>query len=356
MPSPRLRPPCSPPSSGRRVRSPSRRRATRSSRSSTRCDSRSGVEDVHRRDRRATATTRVGRPDDGDLVARVLRPAELRRPREQRRRDRARRHGARGHQADAEPLDGGDRRTAVVHGDLHVAAPRGSNLSNGVTETSAVIIGPATYITLVEHAHRPAEVRLELPAGWKGSMTSLDASSDGRPNHYVAPDYDILADSPILAGVDLSTTEFTVGGITHYWTYLGQAEWDGAKVAGRADAAHRGARPLLGRRCRSGSTRSSTSSRAAAAGRASSTSNSVAITGGGREPADAGGAIPERRVHQPRVLPRDERQAPAPGRARAVRLRARAGDDRAVGRRGADVVLRRSARRAVGPRHRRRTI
>src|SRR5262249_17404467 len=35
-----------------------------------------------------------------------------------------------------------------------VAAPRGSNLSNGVTETSAVIIGPSTYITLVEQAHR----------------------------------------------------------------------------------------------------------------------------------------------------------------------------------------------------------
>ena len=28
-----------------------------------------------------------------------------------------------------------------------------------------------------------------------------------------------------------STTEFTVGGVTHYWAYLGKAEWDGAKVA-----------------------------------------------------------------------------------------------------------------------------
>src|SRR5262245_58484252 len=81
-----------------------------------------------------------------------------------------------------------------------VAAPRGSNLSNGVTESSAVIIGPSTYITLVETAHRPAEVRLDLPAGWKGSMTSLDAAKDGKPNHYAAPDYDILADSPIPAG------------------------------------------------------------------------------------------------------------------------------------------------------------
>ena len=116
-----------------------------------------------------------------------------------------------------------------------VAAPRGSNLGNGVTETSAVVIGPATYITLVEPSpltHRPAEVRLDLPAGWKGSMTSLAAAPGGRPNDYVAPDYDILADSPILAGVDLATTEFPVAGITHYWTYLGRAEWDGARVAG----------------------------------------------------------------------------------------------------------------------------
>src|SRR5262249_49069938 len=112
-------------------------------------------------------------------------------------------------------------------------APNGSNLSNGANETSAVILGPSTYITLVEkgQVHRPADVRLNLPAGWKGSMTSLDNAGDGNPNHYVAPDYDILADSPILAGVDLSSTEFSVGGIKHYWVWLGKAEWDGANVA-----------------------------------------------------------------------------------------------------------------------------
>jgi predicted metalloprotease with PDZ domain len=110
-----------------------------------------------------------------------------------------------------------------------VDAPRGSNLSNGVTETSAVIIGPATYITLVEPSGtpRPADVRLVLPPDWKGSMTSLDPSPDGKPNHYKAPNYDVLADSPILAGADLTTTPFTVGGIRHYWTYLGHAEWSG---------------------------------------------------------------------------------------------------------------------------------
>ena len=122
---------------------------------------------------------------------------------------------------------------ASINVSYTLAAPRGSNLSNGVTETSAVIIGPSTYITLVEPkgTRRAADVKLELPAAWTGSMTSLDAASDRKPNHYSAPDYDTLADSPILAGVDLFTTPFTVGGIQHYWTYLGKAEWDGAKVA-----------------------------------------------------------------------------------------------------------------------------
>ena len=113
-----------------------------------------------------------------------------------------------------------------------VAAPRLSNLGNGVTDTAAVIIGPATYVTPVDRAgnHRPAEVTLELPPSWKGSMTSLDAAPDARPNHYVAPDYDVLADSPILAGAELTSAEFTVDKVKHDWTYLGQAEWTADKV------------------------------------------------------------------------------------------------------------------------------
>jgi len=118
-----------------------------------------------------------------------------------------------------------------------VAAPRGSNLGNGVTETSAVIIGPATYITLVEPSgtHRAADVTLEIPANWTGTMTSLDPAPDKKANHYVAPDYDTLADSPILAGTDLATTPFEVGGVKHYWTYLGRAEWEAGSVVKMLD-------------------------------------------------------------------------------------------------------------------------
>ena len=46
-----------------------------------------------------------------------------------------------------------------------VSAPRGSNLSNGVTDTSLVVVGPATYVGLAGETSRPADVPLVLPAG-----------------------------------------------------------------------------------------------------------------------------------------------------------------------------------------------
>jgi predicted metalloprotease with PDZ domain len=172
---------------------------------------------------------------------------------------------------------------ASINVSYTLAAPRGSFASNGVTETSAVIIGPSTYITLVEQARRPAEVRLQLPATWKGSMTSLDVVN-GTPNHYTAPDYDILADSPILAGVDLSSTEFTVGGVKHYWVWLGKAEWEGPKVAAAMT-------PLIEEHVRFWGSlpfkRYAFLNIVTAGGGAGVEHlNSVAITGSGREPAD----------------------------------------------------------------------
>ena len=112
-----------------------------------------------------------------------------------------------------------------------LSAPRGTNLSSGVTDTSLVIIGPATFMTLSEPSGRAADVRLELPANWKPAATSLDPAPDGKPNHFVAPNYDVLADSPILAGTHLTSADFTVGGVRHRWVYLGDAEWGATKAA-----------------------------------------------------------------------------------------------------------------------------
>jgi predicted metalloprotease with PDZ domain len=94
-----------------------------------------------------------------------------------------------------------------------------------------VFNGSATFITRVENARRPHEVRLELPPQWPQSASSLAAAPDGIANHYRADDYDTLNDSPILAG-RLSVHEFTVDGSTHYLVDAGNlGEWDGKLAA-----------------------------------------------------------------------------------------------------------------------------
>ena len=67
-----------------------------------------------------------------------------------------------------------------------------------VDAKSAVINGPSTYITLVEKVTRPHVVRLERAPGWTQSIVALD-NWRGAPDAYVAPDYDTLADSPLVA-------------------------------------------------------------------------------------------------------------------------------------------------------------
>ena len=113
-----------------------------------------------------------------------------------------------------------------------LAAPRGSNLSNGVNDSTLVIVGPATYITLVEQAHRPVDLRLDLPVNWKPAITSLDMASDAQPNHFTAPDYDILADSPILAGVHMSLGRFHgLAGRNTHGNISATPKWDAGKAA-----------------------------------------------------------------------------------------------------------------------------
>jgi predicted metalloprotease with PDZ domain len=80
-----------------------------------------------------------------------------------------------------------------------------------VDERGAIWNGPATFVALVGGTARPCEVQLELPAAWHDSATALAAAADGRPHHFVAANYDELADSPILAG-SLRTQSFAGGG------------------------------------------------------------------------------------------------------------------------------------------------
>jgi predicted metalloprotease with PDZ domain len=101
--------------------------------------------------------------------------------------------------------------------------------TNTVNESLLVLNPAAALMTLSDDFHRPHEVRLELKETWKPAMSGLDAARDGTPNHFVAPDYDTLVDSPIVAG-DLSVSEFMVSGVRHLLVDAGDhAGWDAAK-------------------------------------------------------------------------------------------------------------------------------
>jgi predicted metalloprotease with PDZ domain len=111
---------------------------------------------------------------------------------------------------------------------------------------SAVINGPSTFITLSERAKRPHEVRLELPAAWKQSISSLDGVPGGSPNAYRAPDYDVFIDSPLVAGT-ISIHEFDVGGSKHYLADFGDlGAWNGEAAAATLKAIVEEHRRFLG--------------------------------------------------------------------------------------------------------------
>lgn len=91
--------------------------------------------------------------------------------------------------------------------------------NNWVESAFAMINGAPTFITLVERAARPHEVRIELPAAWKKIETPLEPVS-GSANAYRAADFDTLVDSPIIIGNPL-TREFTVDGKRHVVLFEG---------------------------------------------------------------------------------------------------------------------------------------
>jgi predicted metalloprotease with PDZ domain len=100
--------------------------------------------------------------------------------------------------------------------------------TNWVESDFALLNGAPTFVTLVGGEKRRHDVTLELPAGWKSSISGMDETS---PNHFTAPDYDTLVDSPIAAG-NPDIQRFEVDGIPHFLVNQGGGElWDGQKSA-----------------------------------------------------------------------------------------------------------------------------
>jgi predicted metalloprotease with PDZ domain len=103
--------------------------------------------------------------------------------------------------------------------------------NNWVESGFAMLNGAPTFLTLVERAARPHEVRLELPPGWKGSATALMPIA-GTPHAYRAEDFDTLVDSPIVAGNPVTRT-FTVDGKSHVLVLEGDPSlFDSDRAAG----------------------------------------------------------------------------------------------------------------------------
>jgi predicted metalloprotease with PDZ domain len=103
--------------------------------------------------------------------------------------------------------------------------------SNWVDADFAMLNGAPTFITLVESGARPHDVRLELPAAWKTSVTGMPDAPGGAPHHYLAPDYDTLVDSPIVAG-NPQIHRFSVDGKPHLLVDVGEGGvFDGSAAA-----------------------------------------------------------------------------------------------------------------------------
>lgn len=92
-----------------------------------------------------------------------------------------------------------------------------------VRDKYAFYNGPATYMYLVGHKDAPAVVTVALPSGWKATavmpLEALPPASKTTMS-FRAPDYDTLADSPLLCG-ECVTREFTVVGKPHTLAYFG---------------------------------------------------------------------------------------------------------------------------------------
>jgi predicted metalloprotease with PDZ domain len=101
--------------------------------------------------------------------------------------------------------------------------------TNWVEDGFALLNGAATFITLVGSLNRPHEVTLQLPPAWKTSITGLEEAPGGPAHRYLAPNYDVLVDSPILAG-NPAVYRFDVDGIPHYLVNEGEEGlWDGPR-------------------------------------------------------------------------------------------------------------------------------
>lgn len=93
---------------------------------------------------------------------------------------------------------------------------------NWVDASFAMLNGAPTFMTLVGGGKRRHEVRLELPAAWRRSISGMKEGP--APHSWIAEDFDELVDCPIYAG-NGPIHEFTVAGKKHFLVNEGEGPW-----------------------------------------------------------------------------------------------------------------------------------
>jgi predicted metalloprotease with PDZ domain len=117
--------------------------------------------------------------------------------------------------------------------------------TNWVESGFALVNGAPTFLTLADRTRRAHEVTISPATGWSRSMTGLPEMA-GAPHRYRAPDFDTLADSPIVVG-NPTVYEFTVDGKKHYLVNEGEGGvFDGARAAKDLEAIVREHRRMWG--------------------------------------------------------------------------------------------------------------
>jgi predicted metalloprotease with PDZ domain len=128
------------------------------------------------------------------------------------------------------------------------AAAATPNNRNFVRSDGTLLDGPLTYAYVAGQERLPAHVRLELPAGWQ-PVTGLEATAD--PRTFFARSYDVLVDSPVLAGPAsaLRVWRFAERGVPHrvaFWAQPGAPAFDTTAFVATARAAVRAALAVMG--------------------------------------------------------------------------------------------------------------
>ena len=107
--------------------------------------------------------------------------------------------------------------------------------TNWVDADFALLNGAPTFLTLVEDIARPHDVEVVLPPNWATVMTGLRHRPEVGKYVYRATDFDVLVDTPILAG-NPTVHAFEVGGKPHYLVNEGEADvWNGPLSARDAE-------------------------------------------------------------------------------------------------------------------------